>query len=116
MVQLDLLDTTISSSSSSTTDRSTEVTDLYTLLNNVNGTLSTIIDDSSDGADSVAAGSTRVYIPVTQATRQANKVQRKRGSSGTVVGSESKVRVRTVFLYFTPNLVLYSQIIFNRKQ
>lgn len=92
MVQLDILDTTISSSS--TTDRSTEVTDLYTLLNNVNGTLSTTIDDSSAAADSAAAGSTRVYVPVTQATRQASKVQRKRGSSSSVVGSESKVRVR----------------------
>lgn len=93
MVQLETLDTTVSSSSSSTTDRSTEVTDLFSLLSNVNGTLSTTLDDSAADAasDSVVAGSTRVYVPVTQATRQANKVQRKRGSS--VVGSESKVRV-----------------------
>lgn len=93
VVQLETLDTTVSSSSSSTTDRSTEVTDLFTLLSNVNGTLSTTIDDSAADAasDSVVAGSTRVYVPVTQATRQASKVQRKRGSA--VVGSESKVRV-----------------------
>lgn len=93
MVQLEIVDTTISSSSSST-DRSVEVTDLYSLLSNVNATEnSTTVDDSSDStSDNVAAGSTRLYVPVTQATRQANKVQRKRGSS--VVGSESKVRVR----------------------
>lgn len=100
VVQLETLDTTVSSSSSSTTDRSTEVTDLFTLLSNVNGTLSTTIDDSAADAasDSVVAGSTRVYVPVTQATRQASKVQRKRGSA--VVGSESKVRVSVSFLFW----------------
>lgn len=92
LAQLDILDTTLSTAYTAI-DHSTETSsqDFYTLVNTTNITFGALSSEESSSDALPAASAARVYVPVTQTTRQAAKTQRKRGSS--VVGTETKVKV-----------------------